>query len=534
MASLFAKKPFAAAFLAAVTFAVYANTLLNGFVYDDNDLILRNPWITDFSHIKEIFTSTTGSFVPGIHSGTYRPLIHVLYAAQYALFGLEPWGYHLVNVILQAIAVMLVYLLSIRLLGDDGKGCLYALAGAFYFAIHPVHTEVVAWVSTLAELCLSILFLSAILLHIRGSFLCASLSWICFFAALLFKETALMLPAVLFAYDVTIGRDKGWKVNIARYVPFVIATIFYFMLKTYAVKEVLPGRNWFDLTYFQYFLSVFPVIMIYFQKLIIPTGLHAYYHIEPVRSIAEPRAFVSVVLTLAYCALLYFACRKNKTAAFLLAWIPLTFLPPLYLPGLGRSFFADRYVYLPSVGFSILAAYVAMKAFSRRPIHKGQRAILASVFIAIAVLFIGHAVQRNAVWKNEFTLWSDAVEKSPEAAIPHYNLGHYYAEAGQTGKAIEEFAKTIEKDGSFEAAHYNLGVLYEKSGDLDRAIAHFERSSKLSPGQAQTHMNIGKAYYKKEAYEKAAMEFIKALSLDPGLEEARSYIRLIEGRDANG
>ncbi|MFQ5900485.1 MAG: hypothetical protein ACE5IH_02900, partial [Thermodesulfobacteriota bacterium] len=218
------------AFLFIIATAVYLNSLQNGFVYDDQFLILKNKWIRDFGYIKEIFFSSSWSFLKGEIANTYRPLQHITYMLEYSIFGLKPWGFHLTNILFHAINTVPVFFTASLLFNQlEGRGKdqetvhgsrftihdLPAFIAALLFATHPIHTEVVAWASTIVELLMTTLYLTAFYLYMKseeGKTLNSQLSTInylfslfLFFLAILYKETAITLPFTLILYDFSKG-----------------------------------------------------------------------------------------------------------------------------------------------------------------------------------------------------------------------------------------------------------------------------------------------------------------------------------------
>ncbi len=532
---LFKHKGSRAAILVAATVALYLNTLYNGFVYDDLHLVIVNPWIRDFTHLREIFSSSIGSFLPDVVSGTYRPMVHVAYIFEYALFGLNPWGWHLVNLLLECAVVLMLYSVTTVLFGRDNRSSLYAFGAVLYFVIHPIHSEVVSWVSTLAELSFTLLILAALRLYIseRRPLVFVAVSALLFFVALLFKETALVLLPIVLMYDVAF-RD-GFSLKLARnwlaYLLLWSVVVAYFILRTYAVQMVAPGRKWFDLSAWQYIMNIFAMVPFYFYKLIIPVKLTAYYYIEPVRAFSEPRAFLSAAFIVILVYAIYKLYRFDRLAFFALSWLGISILPTLYLPGIGKSFFADRYLFFPSAGYVIFVFAMARRLApvrSRARWSYGMYLIITVITLA-SILLAAQSIRRNAVWRNGFTLWSDAVRKSPGADLPHYNLAMAYSRRSETAMAIEELRTAIEVNPSYEDAHYNLAVLYERGGLYTESIEMYRKTIGLNPGAVDAHLNLGKLYMQQGQNAMAADELARALALDPALVDAARHLRRLKG-----
>src|SRR3990172_9261254 len=193
---LFSSKYTCIAIILIVSFGVYLNTMWNGFVYDDEFQVLENPWIKDVRYIHDIFLSHVWAFQGvGWVSNYYRPMMHIILMIDYYLFGLKPWGYHLINIILHAGVSVLLFL----------------LIAAILFAAHPIHTEVVAWVSGIPELSFTLFYLLSFYFYIEADDEYGNhfiLSILFFFLSTLCKETALTLPILLIVYDYSSSQSK--------------------------------------------------------------------------------------------------------------------------------------------------------------------------------------------------------------------------------------------------------------------------------------------------------------------------------------
>jgi len=211
-----------AALSAVIIVAAFSPALQNGFVYDDHTQVLKNPWITDFRYIPEILSSSLWSY-SGYTSNTYRPMLHLSFMASYFAFGLKPWGWHLVNVSLHAVNGVLVFGVASRVLKPadegasvsgraEGRSLLAPFFAALFFALHPVNAEPVAWVSAVTELTFAFFLLFSFYLYMRfreggrpGLYIISLASFV---PALLSKETAIVLPALVIAYDLSGGKQK--------------------------------------------------------------------------------------------------------------------------------------------------------------------------------------------------------------------------------------------------------------------------------------------------------------------------------------
>jgi len=491
-----------------ISIAVYANTLWNGFVYDDTVQILENPWIRDLRYLPDILGSDVWGFLkdPGL-SKHYRPLLNLIYSLDYRLFGLNPSGFHLTNMLLHAGASSLVFLVALALSGSRRT----AFIAGILFAAHPVHTEAVAWVACISETSLAVFYLLSFLLYIKEK---PALSGAAFFLALLSKEVALTLPAVLIAYDLSL-RGKPFRERFSeRYLPHILAAGAYFAMRVYATG-LTPGfiPKHAELTVWQYFINALLLFAGYLSKLILPIGLNAYHALNPVYSITEPRGIMSVLVLAGFTAAAII-CRKRNRAFFIsLALIAAPLLPVLYIPAMGENSFAERYLYLPSAGYVIILA-VFLERLRGLPFKKAGYAVSA-IFILIVLLYSASAVKRNTAWRSDITLWEDAVGKSPDHHVPHSELAFSYEMEGRLDEAVEHYKISLSMNPLHVIGHNRLGMIYLKQGLPDLAIEHFDYAIALKPDVPVYYYNMASALRRKgwglraEEYENKAKEMEK-------------------------
>ncbi|MEK9134645.1 MAG: hypothetical protein AAB333_07260, partial [Pseudomonadota bacterium] len=183
-----------------------------------------------------------------------------------------------------------------------------------------------------------------------------------FFLAILCKETAITLPLLLFVYDYSFRKDTLLPLSsktlyqlLKRYLPYLIVSIIYFILRTYALRGFAPLKRHVQLSNYEYFINIFPLFIQYLEKLLLPINMNAFYVFHPISSIFQWKGIIALSFTLGFIFLMYFF-RRHKLFFLCLLWIVIPLLPVLYIPALGESTFTDRYLYLPSIGFVVLGA----------------------------------------------------------------------------------------------------------------------------------------------------------------------------------
>jgi tetratricopeptide (TPR) repeat protein len=520
-----------------VSVAVYFNALFNGFVFDDIPQIVKNPWIKDFRYIPNMFFDNVWGFI-GETSNYYRPLMHVSYMLSYFVFGLNPWGFHFVNVILHVSVSVLVYLITRRLLkgpptpatGRFGSPAFWA---AVLFATHPIHTEVVTPIMGISDLSFTFFYLLSFYFYIRGgkrmggSYIVSVLS---FFVALLCKEPALTLPVILLVYDVTVEKEKMPPLGyIKKYGPYAAMAGIYMAMRFLSLGDFLAGRRHTEISSVEYLINTLPLFKQYLEKLIFPVNLNFLHAFRPIHALYEPKGVLSLGVALIFGASAWIAWKRNRLVFLGLLMIVFPLLPALYIPGLNQELenaFAERYLYLPSFGFVLLFALLI--GFARKTGAKGT--LPQVLYIGMGVLTVLYSIgtiDRNGVWRDNFVLFKDAVIKSPDSAYPHIYLGQaLYSEKGDLDRAIEEYQIGLKLKPDNPDAHNKLGIVYLRKGWIDKAIEHQLAALKLNPDFALAHNNVGLAYFEKGWNDKAMEHFKMALEPNPKFVEAHNNLGL--------
>jgi len=374
--------------------------------------------------------------------------MHISYMLSCALFGLAPWGFHLVNILLHAGVTVLVFLISSRLFQAVHPSASFLsrhlpFIVAIFFAVHPIHTEVVAWVGGVSDLSFALFFLLALYLYILSGdsgvhqMSLSLLSVASFFLATLCKEPALTFPLILAAYDYAFSKETLRPLDyLKRYSLYLGAAVVYLILRINALGGFAPIRRHSEMSAYQYLINVLPLFSQYLGKLLFPTNLNAYHVFQPVSSILEPNGLLSLAATIAFVGTVLLALKKSRSAFFALALVLVPLLPALYIPGAGENTFAERYLYLPSFGFVLFMAFLMDEVV---PHLRRWSVPLAVALVLVAVLYSFGTVQRNVVWKDDVRLWRDVVDKSPASAVSHYNLAWALNSRGQIDEAITEF-----------------------------------------------------------------------------------------------
>ncbi len=463
-------KAVAIALTAAIVLGVWSSALNNGFVYDDHKYLLGNPWIKDAVFISDIFSSSASGFSPGdATSNTYRPMLYMLYLAEYLFFGLKPFYFHLVNILAHALNAALVFLLASKLLEKEGGGRVYpALFAGLAFGLHTINSEAVNWVSASTELFFALFVLAALNLYLKRS--SGLLSAPFFFVALLFKETAAALPVIIYLYDFSRGREifERWKA----YALFAAAGGLYWLMRFNAIGGFMHHKQS-DLSFLEAGLNVFPLVAAYLGKLVLPMGLSAIYEFRPAVSLFDVRVMAGAAVVAGFLAAMFLA-RRSPAIFTGLAMMTAPLLPVLYVPALSSSAMADRYLYLPSAGLAIVLAALVSRL-------EGKAAAVSAVFAsALLAAWAAGSLDRGHAWQSDKALWADAVQKAPNAPNAQYNYAWASHRAGDLVVAVEHYRRAAVLSPSADA-HYNLGVIFMEQSLIDEADAEFRAALRIDP-----------------------------------------------------
>jgi len=523
---------FLLAIIAAVSFAVYSNALFNGFIYDDHQQILKNTLIRDIKNVPTIFLRSIWTFegAPPT-SNYYRPLVNVLYMVNYYVFGLHAWGFHLVNILFHVGNSVLVFLLVSSLhtntpgSGQGGKPA-SALSSpvlsapcisGLLFAVHPIHVEAVAWIAGLADVSFAFFFLLSFYLYLRsqgGHGWEYAFSVLSFLFSLLCKEPALTLPIILVAYDWAFRRVSfRFSALTKRYAAYLAVTGLFFAVRYSVLGGFTPLKRFKQLDIFDQALNVFPLFARYLRMLFLPANLNFWPVFNPVTSLFSTNAIMSLCVTAIYIAFMVLAFRKNKTLFLALVLVLIPLLPAFYLKGLIGKPMADRYLYLPSVGYGMLLALLIPWVRARIP---GATKGLLLLFAFLIGMYSGATLHRNTVWKDEYSLFADTVRKSPNSIVPHLEFGNALLAGGQFDEAIEQYHIAMSMEPLLYVIYYHLGLALAAKDRLYEAVEQYHEALRLNPNRPEIHEDLGRAYAKAGFNDAAVREFEIAVALRPG------------------
>lgn len=521
--------------LIIVSGLIFSNTLNNPFMWDEKEFIVENSYTKGLKDAPFLFSPVYWRhYYPGAKE-EYRPIGVVTFVLDYCLWKLKPFGYHLTNLLLHILNVILIYLVILRLVNrnkeERGLTGLPFLA-ALLFATHPIHTESIAWIKNRFDL-LSLLFLLLSLLFFiryisqkegRGIIIYYIISIFSFILALLSKETAVVLPFVLSLYVICFLGKKVYKKALVGILPFFGFMSIYIIFKLKDLINLVSGEIMHNISVYQNILIVIKTIGYYIRLLVFPIDLNAEHFLGVPKSFFEPAVILSLVLLLILTAIVIKTFRYSKMLSFGIMWILLTLIPASNIIFLAGRPIAEQRLYTSSLGFCIILAMGirALPSLGSRFIHRNMLR-RSAVFLTLCILIFYSTVtiRRNFDWKDPATFWTKTVKSSQNSARAYNNLGTAYYNTGRYQDAIASYEKAIDIDPKFATACNNLGAAYRNIGDDDKAISAFKKAVELNPDYAEAYSNLGVALYAKSGLsEEVLMDLRRAIELNPNYAEA--------------
>ncbi len=515
-------------FLLAV--GCYLNTLMNGFVYDDEQQILQNPYIKSWHYLPAIFRTTVWSFVGAAgDTNYYRPLMTLTYLFLWKIFGDSPVGYHLFNVLVNALVVMCVYFAGRELFKDRW----IALIAATLFAIHPVHTETVDWIAAVPDLEATLFCLLAFYAYVKGpgsDWKRQALVVICFFLALLSKEPALMLAPLVVYYEHFVRegrRETAFAVKVKRYLLVCLTAAGYLLLRIALLGKLAPVLQRAQVTWPQAIYSGFALVTKYAQLLFWPAKLSAFHVFHVSDSFHEGKVLFGVGIVIASALLALLLNRRWPVAAFCILWTGITLAPVLNARWMAANVLTERYLYLPSVGFCWLAAWAAKSVWDHlNEKTRTQTALKVAILatgVALVLLGVGKTWARNRIWHDDMTLYTTTLETDPDSYVMHMNLGVNYF--GVNFKASErELRRALELRPDSPNVLNGLGCVYLEENRLEEAKTAFQSAIAIKPAWTDPHYNYGRLLKKMGEKDLALAEFQKAVKVGPLNATARLFL----------
>lgn len=511
-------------FLVLVTLVAFWQVKNNGFINLDDDL-----YVTDNPHVKKGLTlrGILWAFTT-MHSGYWHPMTWLSHLFVYDLFGLNPVGHHIANLLLHVANTLLLFLLFQRMTAAPWRSGFVAAL----FALHPLHVESVAWVAERKDVLCAFFWMLTMWAYVsyveKPKFHRYLLVGLCFILALMSKPMAVTLPFVLLLLDYwPLGRlqfdksknDDRRRTSILRLISekvplFFITAILSWLtilatLKGGAVATI--GKLPLEIRIGNALISY----IMYISKMLWPQGLAVLYPHPIILPLWEVTG--ASLLLMVITVLVIRAGRKRSYYIVGWFWYLGTLVPVIGLIQVGVQAMADRFTYLPLIGLFMMIAYGVPDILAQ---WRYRRVVLiVSASLVLLILMIA-TLSQVKLWRNSITLFTHTLQVTNNNSIIHNNLGVTLARQGKDQEAIVHYKKALEIKSNYADAHYNLGVLLARQGKEQEAVAQFIETLRIKPDYAQAHNDLGLILTKQGKIQEALTHFTEAIRTNPNYGEA--------------
>jgi protein O-mannosyl-transferase len=508
------------ALLVGLSVLVYVNVLLNSFTLDDNIYVLSSSAVTNFN-IK-------GLFQPVAYNNIFRPLTFGTFAVNWALHGPKPVGYMIVDLLLNAAAVFLLYLVLRKLLENLPEGELIAWVAALLFAVHPIHTEAVASISNRSEPLAAALLFAAWLCHLYEK---PILAVVFFVLALLSKESAVVFFPLVLAGDYARGKMQ----SLTKYASLAVTTVVYLALlwKVQGGRFGAPNVSFLDNPLGRLPASVrisnaLRIIWKYVGLLVYPAHLSSDYSYNAITLyVGWKHAIPALLAMLALIAFGAWAFVTKRRAWFLAVAIFLfafTVTCNILVPS--GTIMGERLMYLPSVGFCLFAALLWIWLAGK------QRQLAWIVLLVVVGLLGARTFARNRDWKDNYSLFAADVHSAPGSAKLHSNLGGQYMYQGRLDDASRELHTALSIYQDLPDAEGYIGVVESMKGNDQEARKMLEkaltRTTKENPNYDYISVNLAGVLMKLHENDEALKVLNEIIAKSPKYSRAWANRAVIE------
>ena len=461
--------------LSLVIVAIYCPTFTGGFISDDNAIVKNNPYVKElhsiYSYLSQEDGISEGEPAGEFHTGYYRPLMNLTYWIDYKVWGMNAGGFRTTNVLLHILATFLLLKLMARFIEDRWA----AFIAVLLFAVHPVNTEAVSWFSSRDNIIVTIFSLTSLHLYMIG---CESgnrrafiLSVLSFFGALLSKELGLMILPIMFLYNRLLTENKrSVRTEVLSYIPFLVVTLIYFLLRYNATEAVLSPSGMGDMARRIYFA---PFILAFNLKLIfLPGGLHSFLVAYP-DSFLDWRAIFSIALIPAGGVLLW-VTRYHRMVHFALLSFVVALFPVLNIVQTSASSLVSmRWIYFPMTFIAMGIAWCLQRVM----VSRRRQAVLYATVVAVYLGSYSYILNAH-LWHNEEVFFTQEIMQFDNHLYAG-SMGEQLFKQGKYLQAEEYFRIAMEKYPRTARHYINYSAMLIELGRMEKAHDLLERSEHL-------------------------------------------------------
>lgn len=515
-------------------FLIYYNSLSGEFVFDDESVVQTNLSIRSLSNIPKFFTADEGFHK--VIGRYYRPVVSASYTVDYAFWGLDPYGFHLTNILIHIISSVLLFFILEHLFKKNKKSVLFSFIGTMIFAVHTIHTEAVTWISGRTDSIVTLFFFASFLFYIKYSdkeksktstdasprriteilretkFLILSLVF--YFLGLLSKEMIITMPVILFLYDYFYRKVDFKKIlsNYRVYLYFIGLTVLYLIIR-YVLLLNIPEREkylyFYGIDFFTAFATMLKTVPVYFKLLFLPVNLIYHYNgvIPDVTSAADIMFILSVVFIALLFAAGWFLRKSYGVLSFCIFFFLISLIPVMnIIPTM--NLMAERFLYMTSFIISLAVSYTLFKTSSGKYFKT-----LLIIFSAVILLFSYLTFERNKDWQSNNALYSTG--EGIDGTVLLVNAGNIYANNKNFDEAAVRYKRALEIRENNVLANHNLGLVYLIKGNLDSAEYRLKRGLAVDSLAPDGYFQLAILYRSKGNIDEAIKNLEKLQTIIP-------------------
>jgi tetratricopeptide (TPR) repeat protein len=523
-------------FLAAIIWAVFGQALGHEFVnYDDDVYVYENPEVVGGLTLHGI----ARAFIH-VHAFNWHPLTWVSHMLDCQLYGLNPGGHHLTNILLHTVTAILLFLVMRRMTGALWRSAFVAMV----FAIHPLRVESVAWVAERKDVLSGLFFMLTIGAYVRyvqkkaevegrksraraAPALNPRLWTLDYYLVLIFFALGLMCKPMLVTLPLVLLLLDFWPIqrfNDSTVSRLLVEKLPFFGLAVAAGVVAIFAQTGTIKTFEQISLplrvgNALVSYVAYLGQMFWPSGLAVLYPLAA-RDIGISGVVLSLVL-LAGISAGAFVLRRRPCLLTGWLWYLVMLVPVIGIIQVGSQARADRYTYLPQIGLYLSLTWAAadLCAGGRR-----RRVVLGGCAAIIVVALIFCARAQVAYWRNSESLWTHTLACTSDNFVGHNNLGNALLQKGSVNEAMAQYQKALQINPDYAEAHNNLSNALLQKGNVDEAITHLQKALQIDPDYAYAHNNLGNALIQKGSVNEAMAHYQKALQIKPDYLEVQNNL----------
>lgn len=501
-----------AAILLIGTALIYSPALNGPFLFDDLTFIVHDPALQGGLNLDSLLNSTRGQVT--------RIIGFLTFFLNYRLGGLEPFGYHLFNLVLHGAVAAGVWYMFRKILAGQRDGEAVAFAGAFLFAVHPLQTQAVSYISQRFTVLAALFYVAALVLYLHGRTRtdqpkvqagCFAGVMILGVLGLFTKEIALTLPLTILLLELFFVKQTRLKIGlwIGSFCLFAGVLLVTFSWKKLAsmLGEPLPSESFpgDTLTVGTYVLTEMRVLMTLLRLFVLPLGQNFDHDFPMSHGWSEPSVFLSFAALAFLLAAGFYLRRKSPAVSIGLFWFFLT-MSVEFIPR--ANVIWEHKMYLPSVGLC-LAAAAGWSALAKNP--KKFAVVMGIVACILSVL----TFQRNTLYANETVFWQDVVRKSPRKVRAYLNLVEARFRQKDYNGALAVYAELLRYNPDAQEGYNGRALLLQKLNRTDEAFADYGKALAVKPDYIAALVNRGNLHRREKRFESAFRDYTAALSIEP-------------------